>query len=247
MFALGGSRPVTLAAEHWIESRAPVISGGFFGAVFTFPPNVQMISENIDATRDDCLVVRPNCSASWRTAKLFFAAMCGASLTVAIGFTFMGYWPILPFAGLELIALGAAFYLCQTRAEMVEVISRQGDRVAVEKGRGQPTERWDFDRHWVQVALLRSRIAGHPSQLVLRSHGRQVPVGEFLREDERARAHVPDPVVQHVAVKRRAALHAPRFHDVSERPIVVKLPGRQDDRDQGSVALNGSLEAGVGQ
>ncbi len=145
-----------------------------------------MISQNIDATRDGYLIVRPNCSVSWRAAKLFFAGFCATSLTVALGFALMGYWPILPFAGAELIGLGAAFYLCHSRSNSVEVISLNANVVAVEKGRGQPHERWDFDRHWVQVALLKSRYRGHPSRLVLRSHGREVVVGDFLAEEERS-------------------------------------------------------------
>ncbi|MEM7251689.1 MAG: DUF2244 domain-containing protein [Pseudomonadota bacterium] len=163
----------------------PVISWRFFGAVL--PPIGNMISEHIDATRDGYVIVRPNCSVSWRTAMLFLAGICAASLTVAVGFAVMGYWPILPFAGAELLALGGAVYLCQVRASTVEVISLSGNNVAIEKGRGQPSERWEFDRHWVQVALLRARFRGHPSQLVLRSHGQQVVVGDFLAEDERTK------------------------------------------------------------
>jgi uncharacterized membrane protein len=57
--------------------------------------------------------------------------------------------------------------------------------VAVEKGRQEFEQRWDFDRAWVHLRLRQSRIAGHPSLLILGSHDKQVSVGDFLIEQER--------------------------------------------------------------
>ena len=130
-------------------------------------------------------VLRPNQSLTWRECKLVFAGILAVSLVIAISFAVLGFWPILPFAGAELAALGGALYLCQSRGRCVEVISVQGSRVAVEKGRNGPTQRWDFERAWVQVRLQRARVRGHPSRLILRSHGREVSIGDFLIEDER--------------------------------------------------------------
>tara|TARA_B100000029_G_scaffold457073_1_gene485528 strand:- start:181 stop:663 length:483 start_codon:yes stop_codon:yes gene_type:complete len=141
------------------------------------------------ATADENLkftwVLRPNQSLSWCEAKLLFAGISAISMVIAISFASLGFWPILPFAGAELALLGIALYLCQSRGHYVEVISVKGDVVAVEKGRGAPAERWDFERAWLQVRLQTARIKGHPSRLVLRSHGRQVSVGDFLVEEER--------------------------------------------------------------
>jgi len=36
------------------------------------------------------------------------------ALSIGIGFAVMGAWPVLPFVGLEVLALGAAF-LCHAR------------------------------------------------------------------------------------------------------------------------------------
>ncbi|MFT5392708.1 MAG: putative membrane protein [Gammaproteobacteria bacterium] len=76
-------------------------------------------------------------------------------------------------------------YLSERRGNCVETISMQENVLAVENGRQEFEQRWDFDRAWVQIRLLRSTIAGHPSQLILRSHGKQVSVGDFLIDQER--------------------------------------------------------------
>ena len=64
------------------------------------------------------LIVRHNHS---RNCAMSPAALAGAlgllavvTLTIAIGFALMGAWLILPFAGLEVLGLGAA-YLCYAR------------------------------------------------------------------------------------------------------------------------------------
>jgi uncharacterized membrane protein len=146
-----------------------------------------MVSATADEDRTCTWVLRPNQSLSWREAKLLFAGISAVSMVIVISFASLGFWPILPFAGAELALLGAALYLCQSRGHYVEVISVKGNSVAVEKGRGAPQERWDFERAWLQVKLQSARINGHPSRLVLRSHGRQVSVGDFLVEEERRR------------------------------------------------------------
>jgi uncharacterized membrane protein len=64
------------------------------------------------------LIVRHNYS---RNCSISPAAFAGAlalpaivSLSTGIGFAVMGAWPVLPFVGLELLALAAAF-LCYAR------------------------------------------------------------------------------------------------------------------------------------
>jgi uncharacterized membrane protein len=144
-----------------------------------------MVSATVDEGRLCTLVLRPNQSLSWRGTKLIYCGMLAVALPLASGFAILGFWPILPFAGGELALLAAALYVCQLRALRVEVITVDGERVAVDRGRAQAEERVEFARHWVRVELRRSRYRGHLSRLVLTSHGRQVSIGDFLVEDER--------------------------------------------------------------
>jgi uncharacterized membrane protein len=133
------------------------------------------------------IVVRPNQSLSWSGNKLFFGAIAGVSLSVAGVLTFLGFWPVLPFAGLELAALGWALYRCARRAQWREVIRIDGDRVEVIAGRVEPERRWSANRHWTRVAVEPPRFRGHPTRLLLRSAGRAVELGAFLTEEERQR------------------------------------------------------------
>lgn len=61
------------------------------------------------------IVLRPHNGIYWRTTLWVYVALCVVAMTVAIGFAVIGFWPILPFAGLELTALGVALYVSARR------------------------------------------------------------------------------------------------------------------------------------
>ena len=138
---------------------------------------------------DRTLILRPNLSLSWRQAKGFLAVVALLLAGLASGFAVAGFWPVLPFAGAEWLALATALYVVQRRGHRTEVIAVRGERVAVEKGTGRSCDAaWEFPRGWVRVRLQGPRFRGHPSRLVLAMHGKEIALGEFLAEDERRQA-----------------------------------------------------------
>jgi uncharacterized membrane protein len=130
-------------------------------------------------------VIRPNRSLSWRGNLLFFLIMVIISFGIAGVFAAVGYWVVLPFAGLEMTVLGVALYLCSVRISRCEVISIDNGTVEVVVGRHSPESSYTFDRHWARIVLDPPRARGHPSRLFLRSHGRELEVGACLNNEER--------------------------------------------------------------
>lgn len=92
---------------------------------------------------------------------------------------------MLPFAGLEVIVLGIAFYRCLLRSQLREVVTVSAEVVSVEKGRHQPQERWECPRAWARVVLEHAPIAWYPRRLTVAFQGRRVEIGRFLNEEER--------------------------------------------------------------
>ena len=130
-------------------------------------------------------VISPNRSLSWRGNQLFFASMATVSFGIAGVFTAMGYWIVLPFAGLEMAVLAIALYVCSWRTSHCEVVSIVDDHLEVCVGRYRPEHSWTFSRHWARVVLDRPREKRYPSRLLIRSHGRQVEIGACLNDEER--------------------------------------------------------------
>lgn len=96
-----------------------------------------------------------------------------------------GFWPVVPFAGLELFALGLALGLSMKRGRYRECVSVYDDRIVIERGAGKIEERLELPRHWTRVELVRARWRGHPSRLLLRCHDKSWEVGKVLTETER--------------------------------------------------------------
>ena len=106
-------------------------------------------------------------------------------LGIGMLFALYGYWPVLPFAGLEVIVLGIAFYRCLSRSQLREVVTVGSEVVSVEKGRQQPQQRWECPRAWARVVLEHAPIAWYPRRLTVAFQGRRVEIGQFLNEEER--------------------------------------------------------------
>lgn len=132
-----------------------------------------------------CYVLRPNRSLSWRQNLWFLAGLCGVTLIGIAPLVAMGFWPVLPFAGLELLLVGVGLYRVMCRCHECEVICVAEDSIRIERGRHGPRQRWVIGRAWAQVVLRACPHQWYPSRLLIRAHGRAVEVGRFLVEEER--------------------------------------------------------------
>jgi uncharacterized membrane protein len=151
------------------------------------PSPVGRVSDRFNAVESDAattLELRPNCSLSPLTASLFFAIIATNSLLIAAFFAFRGFWPVLPFAGLELALLGWALRDGLRRRSQVQVITIGPSEVRIFSGQPGLCGEMVFSRHWARVTLRRPR-AWLPLRLWIESHGRRCEIGAFLTEEER--------------------------------------------------------------
>lgn len=127
----------------------------------------------------------PRCSLTPHTARIFVATVALGTFAIAGFFTLQGYWPILPFAGIEIALLMWAVRASMRKGSERETITITEDSVVVQRYTAQGGGSSVFPRHWVKVKLHAPLTALHPSRLNLESHGRTCEVGRFLTEDER--------------------------------------------------------------
>ena len=126
-------------------------------------------------------IVRRNNSLSSSGRLRVFGFLLVVSLGIASGFSLMfGAWPILPFAGIEMAVLFAAFRYIERHAADYERIAIRGALVSVEVQDGSNVMRREMNRYWSHVVC-----AHDGSRIALRSHGREVEVGRHLSEDRR--------------------------------------------------------------
>ncbi len=137
------------------------------------------------------LTIGPNASLSVRQAWLFFGATAMLGFGIAGLMVWRGLWPVLPFAGLELGALGAALAVSVRRNAYREVIGVTEDAVRIEfgaVGRGV-SGAVSMSRYWTRPVLEPGPNRNAPTQLILRSGAQHVEIAKCLTDEEREQLH----------------------------------------------------------
>jgi uncharacterized membrane protein len=125
--------------------------------------------------------LKRNCSVTPAQLGWFYASLCVVSLGIGAFFWLQGAPLILPFAWLELGAVGLALLVYARHATDGERISLTGRRLVVELESGGQLQRTEFDPEWVRVE---PRHDGR-SLIEVSGRGRSVSVGRFVRPELR--------------------------------------------------------------
>ncbi|MEO8718199.1 MAG: DUF2244 domain-containing protein [Burkholderiales bacterium] len=125
------------------------------------------------------VVLKRNCSISPRGLLLVFALLAALALTIASVFAALGAWLILPFAGLEIALLGAAFWFTARHATDYERIERARERLTVEVSEAERLRQFELDARRARVQLRDGRV-------LLDAPRAQLEVGRHLDAEARA-------------------------------------------------------------
>ncbi len=126
-------------------------------------------------------LLRRNCSLAPRQLLWFYLSLCAVSLAIALMFWGQGVRFVMPFAWIELLAVGAAFMAYGRHAADSESIRLADDMLTVEFACGNRLRRVAFQPHWVRVEPR----SGDRSLIELSGQGQRVAVGRFVRPELR--------------------------------------------------------------
>ena len=125
------------------------------------------------------LILKRNCSISPVRLAGVFVALATVVLAVGVAFAFAGAWLVLPFAGLEVMALAAAYLAYARRAADYERIELQAGRLTVEVVEAQSLSRYEIEAR-------RARVCLEKDEVVLRGAGKELQLGRHLDAQRRA-------------------------------------------------------------
>lgn len=131
------------------------------------------------------IALAPHCSLTPTNARTFFLATCAVCFGIAALLTLRGYWPVLAFAGLEMLLFGWALHDSLRRRHRVETIVVTENSVDIETQGRRGVSHTVFPRHWTQVKLRGDVSPLAPARLLIESGGRRREIGSFLTEQER--------------------------------------------------------------
>lgn len=127
------------------------------------------------------LILKRNCSISPGGLLGVFLALALVVLGIGAGFAAAGAWLILPFAGLEVLALGAAFVLYARRAADYERIELRAGRLTVEVADAQQTARYQLEARRTRVRLEKD------ARVLLQGTQQELELGRHLDAEARVR------------------------------------------------------------
>ncbi len=125
--------------------------------------------------------MRRNCSVTPRQLGLLYLGLCGVSLAIGVGFWMIGARLVLGFAGLELLAVGAAFLAYARHAADGETVSLQDGRLTVVREVAGRREKMEFGCAHVRIAPP----TGAQGLIEVTAHGRRVDLGRHVRPEFR--------------------------------------------------------------
>lgn len=136
------------------------------------------------------IIARPNNSLAPKDAVKLLIGLAVIILVVGFGFSHIGAWLVLPFAGLEILGFIYAFHYIRIHSGDFESITIEADRIVVEKRNYKEVTTTVFQRHWAQIDV-RGEVGGKgvigKSGLFIRSHGKEVEFGRnFINDEQRA-------------------------------------------------------------
>jgi uncharacterized membrane protein len=126
-------------------------------------------------------LLRRNCSMTPTQLVAFYLSLCVWSLAIAGAFWWRGATLVMPFAGIELLAVGAALFVYARHAGDRERVTLAPGRLSVECTLGRRTDQVDFTPAWVRVEPAH----GDRSLIELSGEGKRIAIGRFVRPEQR--------------------------------------------------------------
>jgi uncharacterized membrane protein len=138
-------------------------------------------AEGANGERSVQWLLRRNCSSTPRQLSALFLVLAMVTLSIGGLFWFQGVRLVMPFAGLELLAVGVALLHYARHATDREFIRLRPGQLMVEHVCAGRVERVEFAPAWVRVEPRH----GDRSLVEVSGQGRRISVGRFVRPEAR--------------------------------------------------------------
>jgi uncharacterized membrane protein len=185
---LGRSRVPTGIAGHMLlvnllRLRAPAYNHELKQRSRCMAPLKPQPWTHITADGQQEWLLRRNCSIAPGQLAVLFGSLATVSLTIGAVFAWRGAWLVLPFACIEVLALGVAFVVYARHATDYERIVLRDDCLLVETCQAARTQRDECSPYGARV-----EYSGTGRELIgLVAAGRRFEVGRLIPESERSR------------------------------------------------------------
>lgn len=132
----------------------------------------------------ECWIVRPCTSDTPLFSPWPLWLVAGCCVAIGIGFCLAGAWLVLPFCGIEVLALWFAVNYLGHHQHDYERIYRTDGRLVLERHRGSRAEYHELHPYWARLRVHETRN-GSICRLFIGSHGSEIEIGRQLGGEEK--------------------------------------------------------------
>jgi len=136
-------------------------------------------------TNGTVITLSPNRSATWKHTKIVIAAMVFIVMVIALAWSFMGAWLVLPFAGLEVGLFALLMYKVSRFTYSKQVIRIGSKSVTIEWGMKMIEQRQEFSREDLYVYYWEADEGWHLPRISISQAQRKLEIGTFLNQADR--------------------------------------------------------------
>jgi uncharacterized membrane protein len=131
------------------------------------------------------ITLSPNRSATWQQTKIVIFVMVCVVMIIALAWTFVGAWIVLPFAGLEVGLFALLMYKVSKFTYSRQVINIDSKQVTIAWGRKELKQTHKLRREDLYVYYWEADEGWHLPRISLNHDGKNVEIGDFLNLEDR--------------------------------------------------------------
>jgi uncharacterized membrane protein len=139
-------------------------------------------SENNDKT---IITLSPNRSATWQQTKWVIAIMVAVVMIIALAWTVVGAWVVLPCAGLEVGLFALLMYKVSLFTHTQQIIYISTTSVDIEAGYRKKKTLAKMSRQHLDIFYSESKNNWELPRVIMCANDQKVIIGEFLNLEDR--------------------------------------------------------------
>ena len=132
------------------------------------------------------LTLSPNRSLTWAEAKWIMAIMTAVVMIIAIAWTFVGAWVVLPFAGVELGLFLLLMYKVTRSTYLKQIITFDNDEIKVEMGINRRLSSQSIPRSGTDIFYSETDRNWTTPKITFHNGAKRLQIGEFLNAEDMA-------------------------------------------------------------
>jgi uncharacterized membrane protein len=130
------------------------------------------------------ILLTPNRSLTWAEAKWIIALMVAVVMIIAIAWTFVGAWVVLPFAGLEVGLFALLMYKVTRSTYLKQIVTFTDQLITIEMGIDRRQSLESLPRLGTDIYYSETDRNWHTPKITLHNGIKRVQIGQFLNADD---------------------------------------------------------------